>query len=55
MIVTVPPAERGPAAKDGKKYKVVTKPLDILKPGENKAATTRLNEDVKYNANMIIE
>lgn len=22
MIVTVPPAKRGPAAKDGKKYKI---------------------------------
>ena len=38
-----------------KKYKVVTKPLDILKPGENNAAATKLNEDTKYNANMIIE
>ena len=41
--------------KDTKKYRVVTKPLDILKPGENEAASTRLNEDTKYNANMIIE
>ena len=41
--------------KETKKYRVVTKPLDILKPGENEAASTRLNEDTKYNANMIIE
>ena len=31
------------------------KQLDILKPGENNAAETRLNENTKYNANMIIE
>ena len=41
--------------KDTKKYKVVTKQLDILKLGENSAANTKLNEDAKYNANMIIE
>ena len=41
--------------KDTKKYKVVTKQLDILKLGENSAANTKLNEDTKYNANMIIE
>ncbi len=40
---------------ESRKYKLVTKTLDILKQGENKAATTRLNEDAKYNANMIIE
>ena len=38
-----------------KKYRVVNKPLDILKPGENNAAGSRLNENTKYNANMIIE
>ena len=38
-----------------KKYKVVNKELEILKPGENNAAQTRLNENAKYNANMIIE
>lgn len=38
-----------------RKYRVITKPLDILKYGDNKAATTRLNEETKYNANMIIE
>ena len=41
--------------KDTRKYRVVTKQLDILKPGENNAAETRLNENTKYNANMIIE
>ena len=41
--------------KDSKKYRIVTKPLDILKKGENAAASSRLNEDTKYNANMIIE
>ena len=40
---------------DTKKYKVVNKKLEILKPGENNAAQTRLNENAKYNANMIIE
>ena len=40
---------------DTKKYKVVNKELEILKPGENNAAQTRLNENAKYNANMIIE
>ena len=38
-----------------RKYRVITKVLDILKYGDNKASTTRLNEDAKYNANMIIE
>lgn len=41
--------------KDTKKYKVITKPLDILKPGANNAASSRLNENVQYNPNMIIE
>ena len=38
-----------------RKYRVMTKVLDILKYGDNKASTSRLNEDAKYNANMIIE
>ena len=38
-----------------KKYRVITKPLDILKYGDNQAANTRLNEETRYNANMIIE
>lgn len=40
---------------ESKKYRVISKPLDILKPGENNASATRLNEDTKYNSNMIIE
>lgn len=41
--------------KDSKKYKVVTKHLDILKPGKNDAADVRLNDETKYTPNMIIE
>ena len=38
-----------------KKYKVVTKPLDILKPGENDDKKDEINTDMKFNSNMIVE
>ncbi len=38
-----------------KKYKVVTKSLDILKPGDTDASKAKLNSGMKYNSNMIIE
>ena len=38
-----------------KKYRIINVPLDLLKQGQNDAASRRLNEDAKYNANMIIE
>ncbi len=38
-----------------KKYKVVTKPLDILKPGSNEDKKDEINTDVKFNPNMIVE
>ena len=40
---------------ESKKYRVISKPLDILKPGENNASATRLNEDTKYNSKKIIK
>ena len=40
---------------ESRKYRVVTKTLEILKYGDNNASNSRLNEDAKYNANMIIE
>lgn len=40
---------------NSKKYKVVTKELDILKPGENDVSIKKLNQDMKFNSNMIIE
>lgn len=38
-----------------KKYKVITKKLDILKAGENDASTVKLDSDMKFNSNMIVE
>lgn len=38
-----------------KKYKVVTKHLDILKPGDNDLNLGKIGTDMKYNSNMIIE
>lgn len=39
-----------------RKYKVLIKPLDILKPGDNKSSSNSdLNLDMKFNSNMIIE
>ena len=40
---------------ESKKYKVVTKQLDILKPGESDTNNNKLNVDMKFNSNMIIE
>lgn len=40
---------------DTKKYKVVTKALEILKPGENKSNTDALKPDMNFNPNMIVE
>lgn len=40
---------------DSKKYKLVTKHLDILKPGESTTNGNKLNTDMKFNSNMIIE
>lgn len=40
---------------NSKKYKVVTKELDILKPGQNDVSSKKLNQDMKYNSNMVIE
>lgn len=40
---------------DGRKYKVVTKNLSILKPGEKKQETNTINPDMKFNPNMIVE
>lgn len=40
---------------ESKKYKLVNKNLDILKPGENKNDNNSLNLDMKFNSNMIIE
>ena len=39
---------------ESKKYKIVTKQLDILKPGESEN-NTGLNTDMKFNSNMIVE
>jgi hypothetical protein len=38
-----------------KKYKVITKKLDILKAGENDASSVKLDSDMKFNSNMIVE
>ncbi len=38
-----------------KKYKLVTKQLDILKPGDNEAYKSKLNGEMKFSSNMIIE
>ena len=38
-----------------KKYKVVTKVLEILKPGENKSNSDTLKPDMNFNPNMIVE
>lgn len=38
-----------------RKYKVVTKHLDILKPGDNDADKVGIHTDLKFNSNMIIE
>ncbi len=40
---------------DTKKYKIVTKQLDILKHGEASEDRGRLNKQLKFNSNMIIE
>ena len=40
---------------ESRKYKLVNKTLDILKPGENKNGNDSLNLDMKFNSNMIIE
>lgn len=40
---------------ESKKYKVVTKALDILKPGDTSSNNNKLNVDMKFNSNMIIE
>lgn len=41
---------------DTKKYKLVVKHLDILKPGENNASlNSNMGLDMKFNSNMIIE
>ena len=40
---------------DTKKYKVVTKTLDILKPGDNSDKKNEINTDMKFNSNMIVE
>lgn len=40
--------------KESKKYKLVTKELDILKPGE-KEENTELKADMNFNPNMIVE
>lgn len=38
-----------------KKYKVVTKSLDILKPGEKKTNSDTLKTEMNFNPNMIVE
>ncbi len=38
-----------------KKYKVVSKHLDILKPGNNEDKKDEINTDMKFNSNMIVE
>lgn len=40
---------------DTKKYKLTTKHLDILKPGEKKANSNELKTEVTFNPNMIVE
>lgn len=40
---------------DSKKYKVVTKTLDILKPGEKDTVNDTLKPDMNFNPNMIVE
>jgi len=40
---------------DTKKYKILTKHLDILKNGEYSENRGRLNKKLKFNSNMIIE
>ncbi|MEG0872667.1 MAG: hypothetical protein RSE00_01765 [Clostridia bacterium] len=40
---------------DTKKYKFVSKKLDILKPGDTALNKDKLGSDMKFNANMIIE
>lgn len=40
---------------DTKKYRIITKHLEILKLGENNEDRGRLNKKMKFNANMIIE
>ena len=39
---------------DTKKYKLVNKKLDILKPGENKNKKD-ISKEVTFNPNMIVE
>lgn len=39
---------------ESKKYKIVTKELDILKPGK-KDEVEELKTEVKFNPNMIVE
>ena len=39
---------------DSRKYKLVVKPLEILKPGE-KEENNELKTDVKFNPNMVVE
>ncbi len=39
---------------ESKKYKVITKQLDILKAGENEA-DKKIGTDMKFNSNMVIE
>ena len=39
---------------DSRKYKLVVKPLEILKPGE-KEENNELKTDVKFNHNMVVE
>ncbi|MEG2645981.1 MAG: hypothetical protein RSA08_03000, partial [Clostridia bacterium] len=41
--------------KETKKYKLVVKPLDILKPGDNKSNNDTLGTNMKFSANMIVE
>ena len=40
---------------DSKKYKVVTKTLEILKPGDKKEENNVLKPDMNFNPNMIVE
>ena len=40
--------------KETRKYKLVTKTLEILKPGK-KEETSELKTDVTFNPNMIVE